>query len=347
MQSSLPEEHDGNDALTPGPAHEPVGFSTSYVLAKNPRDPTGLTYVIAKVVDVPEISGDGVSKTIHPNTINVPHSYMRYDFSETPLHLCDPSSLFTQHRCGDPNLPHRTINISINTHSQSEIAWYEDPRSEIPPPSRLVMISKLRCYLCGDIQKTEDDIHYESVGKHTYGYRYCTECRPYFLKSLYNGIAPVLHFRHKYEEWLKSHDYDSPMPFVWVARTRRDNNGKRIVGGNTPYRYTKWRVINWVSKKQYFPRISREDGVSVINVEENSLVCEEINENGTFSFEMETITKLVPLVDLYITNIGLITDIEYNPNNDDPLNKYSYEQQLEMFDVACAACAACAPHNGD
>jgi hypothetical protein len=199
------------------------------------------------------------------------------------------------------------------------------------------MIPQTRCYLCGDFQKTDDDIHFEGVGEHTYGYRYCTDCRPYFLKSLYKGIAPVLHFRHKYEEWIKSHDHESPMPFVWVARTRRDNSGKRIVGGNTPYRYTKWRVINWISKKHYFPRISREDGVSVINVEESSLICEEINENGTFSFEMETITKLVPLMDLYITNIEHLSDPEYNPNNDDPLNKYSYEEQLEMFHVASTA----------
>ena len=342
---SLSEAHGENNtpilSHNPAPAPEPAGLSTSYVLAKNPRDPTGLTYVIAKVVDVPEISENGASRTIHPNTINVPHSYMTYDFSQTPLHLCDPDCLLQQHRCGNRNLPHRTIDLTRHTHTQSEISWYEDPQSKIPPPLRLVMISKLRCYLCGDLQQTDDDIHYECVGEHTYGYRYCTECRPYFLKSLYKCITPILHFRHKYEEWLKSHDYDSPMPFVWVARTRRDESGKRIMGGNTPYRYTKWRIINWIAKKQSFPRISREDGVSVINVEENSLLCEEINQNGTFSFEMETLTKQVPLMDLYITNIGLITDLEYNPNNDDPLNKYSYEEQLEMFDIASAA------HNSD
>ena len=201
------------------------------------------------------MSAEGVSPTIHQNTINVPHSYMTYDFSETPLHLCDPVSILHQHRCGDLNLPLRTIDLTKHTHTESEIRWYEDPDSKIPPPSRLVMIPRTRCYLCGDFQKTDDDIHFESVGEHTYGYRYCTDCRPYFLKSLYKGIAPVLHFRHKYEEWIKSHDHESPMPFVWVARTRRNNSGKRIVGGNTPYRYTKWRVINWVSKKHNFPRI--------------------------------------------------------------------------------------------
>jgi hypothetical protein len=340
MMQSLPEEHNENRvpnlyaSTSITPAHEPAGLSTSYVLAKNPLDPTGITYVLAKVVNVPD--ANDVLPKIYPNTINVPHSYMRYDFSETPLHLCDPASLLTQHRCSNRSLPYRVIDRTRDSHTQQEIDWYADPQSKIPPPLRLVMISKLRCYLCGDYQTTEDDIHYESVGEHTYGYRYCTECRPYFLKSLHKSIAPILQFRHKYEEWIKSKDCDSPTPFVWVPRTRRDANGKRIVGGKTPYRYTKWRVINWVIQKHDFPRISQEDGVSVVNLKENCLICEEINERGTFSFEMERITKIVPLIDMYITNFGLISDPEYNPNNDDPLNKYSYEQQLEMFDIASA-----------
>jgi hypothetical protein len=193
------------------------------------------------------------------------------------------------------------------------------------------MIHKLRCYLCGDYQKTDDDIYYEGVGEHTFGYRYCTECRPYFLKSIYKGIGPLLPFRQKYEEWLNSHNDTSPNPFVWVARTRRDENGKRIIKGTTPYRYTKWRITNWVAQKHYFPRVSQEDGVSIVNVEEDCLLCEELNETGRFSFEMETITKLVPLIDLYTINFALLSDPEYNPNKDDPLNKYSYKEQSEMF----------------
>jgi hypothetical protein len=38
--------------------------------------------------------------------------------------------------------------------------WYTDPQSVIPAPRRLVMISMLRCYLCGDLQKTDDDIQF-------------------------------------------------------------------------------------------------------------------------------------------------------------------------------------------
>lgn len=315
-------------------------ISTSYVLAKNPNDSTGLTYVLARVVNVPDSNASdnesSVSPTIYPNTINVPHSYMTYNFSETPLHLCDQAALIRQHRCNNHSLPYRVIDKTRDTHTQQEIEWYADPHSNIPPPSRLVMIHKLRCYLCGDYQKTDDDIYYEGVGEHTFGYRYCTECRPYFLRSLYKGIGPIIHFRQKYEEWLNSKDDDLPTPFVWVARTRRDDKGKRIVGGNTPYRYTKWRIMNWVVQKHDFPRISQEDGESVISVEETCLTCEELSKKGTFSFEMETIIKLVPLMDLYITNLALISDSEYDPNNDDPLNKYSYKEQCEMFSRAAS-----------
>ena len=51
-------------------------------------------------------------------------------------------------------------------------------------------------------------------------------------------------------------------------------------------------------------------------------------------FEYATISKLVPLRDVYITNLGLFTDPEYDPNNDDPLNKYSDKEQREMLKVA-------------
>jgi hypothetical protein len=57
-------------------------------------------------------------------------------------------------------------------------------------------------------------------------------------------------------------------------------------------------------------------------------------------YEYETITKLVPLRDLYITNLALLadnpypSDLEYDPNKDDPLNKYSDKEQREMFNAA-------------
>jgi len=318
------------------------GFPAKYVLAKNPNDPTGVSCVLAKVLDIP-----GVSETTHlrTNPIRIPHSHTSYDFSETPLHLCDPKNLVTQYRRSDPNLAHRTIDISKQTYTHEEMKWYADPESKIPSPKRLVMIWMLRCYLCGNFQKTDDDIYYEGVGEHTFGYRYCTECRPYFMGSLYKAITPIIKFRRNYEAWVASRDTTTPKPFIWVARTRRDKNGKRIVGGNTPHRYTKWRILNWVALKHEFPRISPQDNETVISEEELSLVCEQIEEVEVENFDHATITKSVPLRDIYITNLALLTDpadseydseydLEYDPNKDDPLNKYSDKEQRAMFKAA-------------
>ena len=311
------------------------GFPAKYVLTKNPNDPTGASCVLAKVLDIPD-----VSETTHPNTIRIPHSHTSYDFSETPLHLCDPINLVTQYRRSDPNLEHRTIDISKQTYTREEMEWYTDPESNIPSPKRLVMIAALRCYLCGNFQKTNDDIHYEGVGEHTFGYRYCTECRPYFMASLYKAITPIIKFRRNYEAWVASRDTTTQKPFIWVARTRRDGNGKRIIVGNAPHRYTKWRILSWVALKYNFPRISPHDNETVIQEEEFSLVCEQIEEVEVDNFDYATITKSVPLRDIYITNLALLASPadpavpEYDPNIDDPLNKYSDKKQREMFKSA-------------
>ena len=317
------------------------GFPAKYVLTKNPNDETGQSYVVAKVLDIPDRD---VSDATHPNPIRIPSSYITYNYSDTPLHLCDPAYLLTQYRRGDHNLAHRVIDVLKNAYTEDEMQWYADPEAKIPPPMRLVMIYMLRCYLCGDFQKTDDDIHYEGVGQHAMGYRYCTECRPHFLESLYKTIMPDLKFRREYEAWLASTDKTvQERPFIWVARTRRDENGQRVVKGNAPYRYTKWRVINWVARKHGFPRISPEDNETVISEEEDSLVCEQIEDIVVTGYEYETITKLVPLRDIYITNLALLgdnadnadnADFEYDPNKDDPLNKYSDKEQREMFKAA-------------
>jgi len=311
------------------------GLPAKYVLTKNPNDTTGESYVVAKVLDIPD---PDVSHPTHPNPIRIPSSYITYDYSETPLHLCDPASLLTQYRRGDRNLAHRVIDISKKAYKEEEMQWYADPEAKIPPPMRLVMISMLRCYLCGDFQKTEDDIYYEGVGQHTMGYRYCTECRPHFLESLYNTITPVVKFRREYEAWLASTDKTiHERPFVWVARTRRDENGQRIVKGNAPYTYMKWRIINWITRKHKFPRISPDDGDTIINEEEDSLLCEQIEEVFMDDSDSATIIKLVPLRDIYIANLPLLADpavLGYDPNNDDPLNKYSDKEQRAMFVAA-------------
>ena len=319
------------------------GLPAKYVLTKNPNDPSGETCVVAKVLDILETTHAHPYAQTHQNPIRIPSSYISYNFSETPLHLCDPVNLATQYRRSDHNLEHRIIDISKQTHTREEMNWYADPESKIPEPKRLVMISMLRCYLCGDFQKTRDDIYYEGVGEHTFGYRYCTECRPYFLESLYKTIIPIMKFRRDYEAWVVSSDNTLPKPFIWVARTRRDENGRRIVGGDMPHRYTKWHILNWVARKHKIQRISLEDNKTVINEEEDSLLCEQIEMVGgvdVSEFEYATISKLVPLIDIYITNFELLADhadhadLEYDPNKDDPLNKYSDKEQRAMFKAA-------------
>ena len=308
------------------------GLPAKYVLTKNPNDTTRESYIIAKVLDVPERSDD-VSEAIHPNPIRIPSSYIAYNFGETPLHLCDPALLVTQYRCGDYNLSHRIVDTSKNAYTEEEMKWYTDPESKIPPPKRLVMIAMLRCYLCGDFQKNGDDIHYEDVGEHLYGYRYCSECKPYFLGAIYKTIVPIMKFRLDYEAWIESSGKNPrKFPFIWVARTRRDENGQRIVKGNKPYLYMKWRIINWVSRKHIFPRISIDDVDTIVNQEEDSLTCEQIEETQFNGVDFVTIVKLVPIRDIYITN--LVTDVGYDPNMDDPLNKYSEKEQREMFAAA-------------
>jgi hypothetical protein len=332
------------------------GIPAKYVLAKNPSDATGESYLVAKVLDLPDTPtpdtrGQDGSDATHPNPIRIPSSYIAYNFSETPLHLCDPAHLVTQYRRGDHNLQHRVVDTSRNSYTDEEMKWYADPESKIPEPRRLVMVSMLRCYLCGDFQKSEDDIHYEGVGEHTFGYRYCNECQPYFLGSLYKAIAPILKFRREYEAWLASTDKQvHTHPFIWVSRTRRDKNGERIIKGNTPYLYTKWRIINWVTCKNKISRVSLDDSETVIEKEEDCLTCEQVESVQINDYEYAKITKLVPVRDIYITNFLLLADSadsansansanpEYDPNSDDPLNKYSEKEQREMFAAAFTSC---------
>ena len=310
------------------------GLPATYVLTKNPDDPAGDSFVVAKVLDVPSIATMTTTSENSPPT-RIPHSYKLYNYSDTPLHLCDTNSIITQYRCSNHNLQHRTIDISKGAYSNEEISWYSDPESKIPEPTRLVIIPMLRCFLCGDFQNNEDDIHYESSGQHAYGYRYCTECRPYFMNSLYKAITPIITIRRDFEAWLASTDNTiHDRPFIWVARTRRDNNGKRIVLGNTPYIYTKWHILNWVTIKHKFPRTSIEDSTTIIEKEEYSLLCEQIE---VVDVDGNIISKLVPIRDIYITNLPLLADpavLDYDPNIDDPLNKYSESQQNDMFKAA-------------
>ena len=99
----------------------------------------------------------------------------------------------------------------------------------------------------------------------------------------------------------------------------------------------KWRVLNWITHKHKFPRISPHDGDTIIDEEEDCLVSEQIEEVIMDDSESATIIKLVPLRDIYIVNLPLLADpavLDYDPNNDDPLNQYSDKEQRVMFAAA-------------
>jgi hypothetical protein len=172
------------------------GIPLSYALCQMPGDAEG-TYAVIRV-------------------LNVPTANETNENQDTPLHLCDPSVLVTQHRLGNHDLPFRTIDPRV--YDQSEIDWYET--GVLPPPHYMCFIHALKCYLCGEIQTSGDDIHGEMTENFKEGYRFCTKCAPYVRQALYKTLAPIWRFRLQHE---RSYGRRSP---IWVHRTRRDECGK-------------------------------------------------------------------------------------------------------------------------
>lgn len=259
------------------------GVPASYALYKMPGDPDG-TYAVVKVVDVPE-------KQVKPKPK-----------TDTPLHLCDRSQLITQHRNGDHDAPHRTIDPKM--YIQSEIDWYG--HGILPPPFYMCFIIAHKCYLCGDMQTSSDDIHGECTENFKEGYRYCTDCAPYFRKALYKTLAPIWRFRLEHE---RSDGMRTP---IWVHRTRRDEfgNSDRTNSGR-PFRYTQWFVSSWISKKS----MNRNDPNPENHFEEDLICVEEYNAPG------EPMSKMVSVMDVFFTNRGSLCELNYDPNVDDPLNQ--------------------------
>ena len=303
------------------------GLPARYVLAKNPRDPEG-GYVVAKVIDipVPDDETNDVSESIH--TLNPPRPPINplYNFNTTPEHLEDPSKFIIQHRLGDHDLPYRRIDPELYTNE--ERMWYTS--GKLPHPIRAVMIYQLKCYCCGDFQISDDDIYWESTDcESRLGYKYCSSCKPYFRQAIFKTLAPIWVFRLKYEEWRNENNINLERPFIWVHRTRRDAQGKRDVLSSSPYTYTKWRVISWVTVKHDMPHPS-PDGTSVVNDPEDSITIEQISQT-IIDGEYYNLTKLVSVMDVLITNKGMLDDPEnYDPNIDDPLNKYTHEEKVQI-----------------
>ncbi len=269
------------------------GIPASYALCQVPGEPDG-TYSVVKVVDVPS----------HDNLIN------NSLHSDTPMHLCDRSKLITQHRLGNSELPHRTIDPAI--YDQCEIDWYG--AGVLPTPLYMCFIIARKCYLCGDMQASSDNINGECTENFKEGYRYCNECAPYFRQALYKTLAPIWRFRLAYEQ-----AKDDPNPKssfrvpIWVHRTRRDESGKSDrTNSGRPFRYTRWFVSSWIPQKS----INKNDPNPENHFEEDLICVEEWN----VSFG-DPMSKLVSVMDVFFANQGSLCDPNYDPNVDDPLNQ--------------------------
>ena len=98
-----------------------------------------------------------------------------------------------------------------------------------------------------------------------------------------------------------------------------------------PYRYSKWRIINWVPRKFLMPHYD-ETKKEVVSTEEYGLTIEEIDDEheNILGDECMSLTKIAPIYDILAINFDMKTNkmknlSTYDPNEDDPLNKYTYE----------------------
>jgi hypothetical protein len=320
------------------------GVPARYVLTRDPSDPTGTSSIVVKVVDT-----DAFNIHDRPNR-PPPILNPLYNFSDTPLHLQDQTKLITQHRLGDHSLPHRVINPEHYT--SEELHWYVT--GEIPAsPMSICMTYAKKCYLCGDFQEHEEDMRFESAGEHPFGYKFCKDCEPYFRRDMQERLklSCIWELRLAYEKWredIQTQKSSSPSaspsasasapkpekPFIWVNRTRRDENGQRDMVSKLPYRYTKWRIINWVPKKFSMVHYD-ETKKEVIRDEEYGLVVEQLDADEQLNIvndEYMCLTKIVPIYDILAINFDLQTKTlknlsTYDPNEDDPMNKYTYQEK--------------------
>jgi hypothetical protein len=291
----------------------------THAICPIPGEPEG-TYTVVRVLNVPH--QDDAERSVNP---------------DTPLHLCDPAKLITQHRLGNHELPHRTIDPAM--YESSEIEWYGT--GILPPPMYMCFIMANKCYLCGD---SSDDIHGECTENFKEGYRFCTACAPYFRQALYKTLAPIWQFR------LESERADQRRIPLWVHRTRRDEFGKSDrTNSGRPFRYTRWFVSSWITRKsinRYDPSVEpfEEDLICVeewMNHDDlemeavsgaiNNVVSGAINNvvsgatnnvvSGATNSRAEPMSKCVSVMDVFFANRGSLTDPNYDPNADDPLNQ--------------------------
>ena len=292
----------------------PVGIKgMSHGICQVPGEPDG-TYAVVRILNVPSDDSPTTPSPSTPSTRKSPIKTNTHIIScaDTPLHLCDPGKLITQHRLGNHELPHRTIDPRM--YEQSEIDWYGT--GVLPPPMYMCFIYARKCYLCGDMQ-TSGDIHGECTENFKEGYRYCDDCAPYFRQALYKPLAPIWRFR------LESERADKFRIPIWVHRTRRDESGKSDrTNSGRPFRYTRWFISSWITRKS----INKHDP-SVEPFEEDLICVEEWfnhHDKEITSEPMsraEPMSKMVSVMDVFFANRGSLTDPNYDPNADDPLNQ--------------------------
>ena len=141
----------------------------------------------------------------------------------------------------------------------------------------------------------------------------CAECKPYFRRALFKQIAPIWRFRLQYET------AGAMRVPVWVARTRYDNNGIRIRSGSMPYKYSQWTIIRWVTTKYHD---NYKAGRNPAYSGEDCVIVESLT---------DLLIKMVSVSDLFIINYGSIADPEYDPNVDDPMNRYSDDEKARLI----------------
>jgi hypothetical protein len=129
-------------------------------------------------------------------------------------------------------------------------------------------------------------------------------------------LAPIWRFR------LESERADQRRIPLWVHRTRRDEFGKSDrTNSGRPFRYTRWFVSSWITIKS----VNKHDP-SVEPFEEDLVCVEEWMERNvvsgaTNSGSAEPMSKYVSVMDLFFANRGSLTEPNYDPNADDPLNQ--------------------------
>jgi hypothetical protein len=77
------------------------------------------------------------------------------------------------------------------------------------------------------------------------------------------------------------------------------------------------------------------DGTTVVEDTEDCITIEQLSEQIMEGGDYYMLTKLVSVMDVLIINQGMLNDpTNYDPNIDDPLNKYTYEEKLRIVSQA-------------